>query len=168
MSSACSLVRHLRSSIAESVRVCLAVAILASAAACDAPPAGTRRAEQAPQGHDTPIGPLPGPGARRLAPVENPYAGDEGALQQGRRFFVAYNCAGCHGDHGGGGMGPSLRDEAWIYGGTDGEIADSIKEGRAHGMPAWGRMLTEEQVWQIAAYLKSLRTPREPDPPVGS
>ena len=32
-------------------------------------------------------------------------------------------------------------------------------------MPAWGAMLTPEQVWQVTAYLKSMRTPREPDPP---
>ena len=132
------------------------------------PQASPDRAAQAPRPADRPVGPLPGPGERRLQPMANPYGGDEAALQQGRRFFVAYNCAGCHGDHGGGGMGPSLRDEAWIYGGSDADIADSILEGRAYGMPAWGRMLTQEQVWQIAAYLKAMRTPHEPDPPVGS
>ena len=95
----------------------------------------------------------------------NPFTGNLQALAQGRRFFVAYNCAGCHGDHGGGGMGPSLRDHEWIYGSSDAQIAASIAEGRAYGMPAWSRMLTPEQIWQITAYLKSLRTPEEPEPP---
>jgi cytochrome c oxidase cbb3-type subunit 3 len=62
-------------------------------------------------------------------------------------------------------MGPSLRDAAWIYGGSDTKIANSIAEGRAYGMPAWGRMLTPAQIWQITAYIKSMRTPHEPEAP---
>jgi cytochrome c oxidase cbb3-type subunit 3 len=62
-------------------------------------------------------------------------------------------------------MGPSLRDPQWIYGSSHASIADSIRAGRAYGMPAWGRMLTDAQVWQLTAYLKSMRTPEEPDPP---
>jgi mono/diheme cytochrome c family protein len=34
-------------------------------------------------------------------------------------------------------------------------------------MPAWGAMLTDAQIWQITAYLKSMRTPHEPQPPAG-
>jgi mxaJ protein len=98
-------------------------------------------------------------------PLPNPFAKNLEALQRGRRFFVAYNCAGCHGDHGGGGMGPSLRDHLWIYGSSDAQIAASIAEGRAFGMPAWSRMLTTDQIWQITAYIKSMRTPEEPSPP---
>jgi cytochrome c oxidase cbb3-type subunit 3 len=115
---------------------------------------------------DSPVGPLPGASDGSEAPAENPFANDGRALQEGRRFFVAYNCAGCHGDHGGGGMGPSLRDERWLYGSSDADVADSIAEGRAHGMPSWQRMLTEAQIWQIAAYVKSMRTSHEPDPPL--
>jgi cytochrome c oxidase cbb3-type subunit 3 len=89
-------------------------------------------------------------------------------MAQGRRFFLAYNCAGCHGDHGGGGMGPSLRDDAWIYGDSHAQVADSIAEGRAYGMPAWEKMLTPVQIWQITAYLKSMRTTREPQAPAGN
>jgi cytochrome c oxidase cbb3-type subunit III len=64
-------------------------------------------------------------------------------------------------------MGPSLRDERWLYGNSHARVAKSIVDGRAHGMPAWGRMLTETQVWQLTAYIKSMRTPREEEPPVG-
>ena len=32
-------------------------------------------------------------------------------------------------------------------------------------MPAWGTELPEVQIWKIAAYIKSLRTPLEPQPP---
>jgi cytochrome c oxidase cbb3-type subunit 3 len=61
-------------------------------------------------------------------------------------------------------MGPSLRDKDWIYGGTDMQVFDSIAQGRAHGMPAWGTRLPEEEIWKLAAYVKSLCTPLEPDP----
>jgi cytochrome c oxidase cbb3-type subunit 3 len=112
----------------------------------------------------SPVGPLPGL-ATDQPEAANPFTGNAEGLARGRRHFTAYNCAGCHGDHGGGGMGPSLRDAAWLYGGSDVSIADSIRAGRAYGMPAWGRMLTDDQIWELAAYIKSLRTPDEPSPP---
>jgi len=113
-----------------------------------------------------PVGPLPGPAEPMPGPV-NPYASDDVALMEGRRLFTRFNCEGCHGGHGGGGMGPSLRDRAWIYGNSDPAIFDSIAEGRAHGMPAWGVMLPQEQIWKLTAYVQSLGSPREPMAPVG-
>ena len=117
---------------------------------------------------ETNVGPIPGqPSAPAdFEPIENPFAEDVSALAEGRRFFAQYNCAGCHGDHGGGGMGPSLRDEVWLYGANHAQIANSIAEGRAYGMPAWRTWLTDAQIWQLTAYLKSMRTPHEPDPPM--
>ena len=118
----------------------------------------------APAVTSVPVGPLPGPAEYQPA-ARNPFTNDKAALHEGRRLFVAYNCAGCHGDHGGGGMGPSLRDEAWLFGSADEQVAQSISEGRAHGMPAWRQLLTAAQVWQITAYIKSMRTPEEPERP---
>ena len=112
----------------------------------------------------TPVGPIPGPGsAQPLA--ENPYRGDRVALQEGRRLFVRFNCSGCHGGHAGGGMGPSLRDPEWLYGNADARIHDSIARGRAHGMPAWGTTLPDDYIWKITAYIQTLGTPAEPQPP---
>ena len=109
----------------------------------------------------------PGDSAASAAPPRrrNPYANDVAAMAAGRQLFVRMNCYGCHGGRAGGGMGPSLRDVDWLYGGTDAQIFDSIAEGRAHGMPAWGPTLPEDQIWKIVAYVKSLRTPDEPQPP---
>lgn len=112
-----------------------------------------------------PVGPIPG-AQIQMAPRENPYGQEQVVLSEGRRLFESYNCAGCHGDHAGGGMGPSLRDEDWIYGGSAAQIFNSIAEGRAHGMPAWGVKLPEDQIWKLVAYIKSLRTSKEPDSPV--
>lgn len=110
------------------------------------------------------IGPQPGPD-RPMTTAPNPYANDESILPQGRQLFNQYNCSGCHGTHAGGGMGPSLRDTLWLYGSTDESIFASIAEGRQHGMPSWGSKLPRDQIWMLVSYIKSLRTPYEPDPP---
>ena len=112
----------------------------------------------------TPVGPIPGP-PTQLASRQNPYGQDKVVLADGRRLFESYNCAGCHGDHAGGGMGPSLRDQDWIYGNSDAQIFNSIAEGRAHGMPAWGTKIPEDQIWRLVSYIKSFRTSEEPEPP---
>jgi len=112
----------------------------------------------------TPVGPIPGPYSEPARP-NNPYNGDRQAAADGRQLFVRFNCSGCHGGRAGGGMGPSLRDVDWIYGATDAQVFSSIAEGRAHGMPAWGTKLNEDQVWKLVAYIKTLRTPNEIQPP---
>ncbi len=110
------------------------------------------------------IGPQPGPD-RAFPPVTNPYAGNQAARVDGRRLYQWYNCAGCHGNHAGGGMGPSLRDDDWLYGGDDASVFASITEGRREGMPAWGSKVPSDQIWQIVTYIKSMRTPNERDAP---
>lgn len=112
-----------------------------------------------------PVGPVPG-AVENVQHSTNPYATDPVALQDGRRLFNWYNCSGCHGGHAGGGMGPSLRDPVWIYGNRDDQIFDTIAHGRSKGMPAWGTKIPQDQIWQLVAYIKSMGTPLEPDPPV--
>jgi cytochrome c oxidase cbb3-type subunit 3 len=138
--------------------------VLACAAAFAQTPAAAQRGVEGMPHHAEPVGPLPGP--QRPRPVmKNPYADDDGAVQAGRKLFVSFNCSGCHGGHAGGGMGPSLRDEDWIYGSEPADIYDSISEGRAHGMPAWGSLLPPQYIWQLVSYVRSLRTAREAEPP---
>lgn len=138
--------------------------LLACAAAFALSPSAAQRDVESALSEPEPVGPIPGP-RRAHAAAENPYAGDGSALQSGRKLFVAFNCAGCHGGHAGGGMGPSLRDEDWIYGSEAADIFDSIAEGRAHGMPAWGTLLPPQYIWQLVSYIQALRTPQEPEPP---
>lgn len=111
-----------------------------------------------------PVGPVPGVEKQPPLPTD-PLAQNEVAMTEGRRLFVHYNCSGCHGGHAGGGMGPSLRDPVWIYGGDDAHIYASIAEGRGKGMPSWGDKIPSEEIWQLVAYIKSMRTPQEPEPP---
>ena len=88
---------------------------------------------------------------------ENPswYERNAVALSEGQRLYSAFNCVGCH-SHGGGGMGPPLMDGKWRYGGRIDQIATSIYQGRPNGMPSWRYKLTEEQVWQLAADVRTL------------
>jgi len=83
------------------------------------------------------------------------YERNASAIAEGQRLYNWMNCAGCH-FHGGGGMGVALMDDKWRYGGRIDQIVASIAEGRPNGMPAWRGKLTEQQMWQIAAYVRSL------------
>ena len=53
-------------------------------------------------------------------------------------------------------MGPPLMDDEWRYGGRIDQIAASIAEGRPNGMPAWRGKLTNDQIWDLAAYVRTL------------
>lgn len=115
-------------------------------------------------GVQTAVGPVPGGG--QTPPVRpNPYAGNAMAATEGYKLFQWYNCSGCHGLHGGGGMGPSLRDSVWIYGGSPDKVFASIAQGRSKGMPSWASKIPQDQIWKIVAYIETLRTPTEIDPP---
>ena len=83
------------------------------------------------------------------------YERNASAIAEGQRLYNWMNCAGCH-FHGGGGMGVALMDDKWRYGGRIDQIVASIAEGRPNGMPAWSGKLTEQQMWQIAAYVRTL------------
>jgi cytochrome c oxidase cbb3-type subunit 3 len=76
-------------------------------------------------------------------------------LSQGKRLYTWFNCVGCHAN-GGGGSGPALMDDKWIYGAQIEDIVASILEGRPNGMPSFKNKITDEQVWQIAAYVRSM------------
>ena len=143
--------------------VLAAIACALPLAACGPTPAGPR-VGPAPPPARTAVGPVPGVGVHRGEPT-NPYAGDLGAAQEGRRIFMRFNCVGCHGGRAGGGMGPSLRDVEWMYGNTDAQIFSSIAEGRDQGMPAWGTRVNDDEIWKLVAYLRTLRTQNEPDAP---
>ncbi|MFN2570829.1 MAG: cytochrome c [Gemmatimonadales bacterium] len=88
--------------------------------------------------------------------IHNPFARDPAAINEGETYFHEMNCVSCHGYGARGGMGPSLQDSAWRYGGTPVEIYKSIAEGRPKGMPAWGAMLPPEVIWKLVAYIQSL------------
>lgn len=104
----------------------------------------------------------PGAMPPRGVVLRNPYAGNASAIATGAKLFVSYNCADCHGADGSGAMGPSLADGRWHFGGESGEIFESIYQGRPDGMPAWGALISPDQIWMLAAYVKSLEKNANP------
>jgi cytochrome c oxidase cbb3-type subunit 3 len=88
--------------------------------------------------------------------LRNPYEGQKNVLAEGERFYGWFNCVGCHGAAGGGGIGPPLADQDWIYGGDPGQIFLSIVQGRPNGMPSFGGQIPDAQVWKIVAFVRSL------------
>jgi len=87
--------------------------------------------------------------------VNNPYEGNAYAIAEGQRLYEQYNCSGCH-FHGGGGIGPALMDNEWIYGSSPANIYTSIAEGRPNGMPSWGGHIPDYQIWELTTYVRAL------------
>lgn len=88
---------------------------------------------------------------------------DPGMVAAGEKLFEA-NCVSCHLKGGAGSSGPNLTDEFWknqrqkdIYQ----NIVDVVWNGGSPGtaMVKWGdeEKLTQEEVYQVAAYVQSLR-----------
>ena len=96
------------------------------------------------------------PGVRTtdVAP-ESPYSHNAYAISQGKMLYLQWNCAGCH-SQGGGGMGPPLMDDEWIYGSAPENIIETIVQGRPNGMPSFRGRISTPQLWQLAAYVRSM------------
>ena len=130
--------------------------VLVAAVGCDredrrfreAPPAGS------PPGVVRLSSLQPGP-AVTVSALDNRYEENAFAVSQGQRLYIWFNCVGCHAN-GGGGIGPPLMDDKWIYGSEPAQVYKSIMEGRPNGMPTWAGRIPDSQVWQIVAYVRSL------------
>ncbi|WP_339778704.1 cytochrome c [uncultured Methylophaga sp.] len=85
------------------------------------------------------------------------YQNDPAHIAAGKRLYMENNCVGCH-FRGGGGIGPPFLDDDWHHGGKIEQIFNSIHNGLPGGMPAWKGRLQEEQIWQLAAYVKAFET----------
>ncbi|MBV8088570.1 MAG: cytochrome c [Alphaproteobacteria bacterium] len=97
------------------------------------------------------------PGGVNVRPkIENPVANDPSSLERGMRYFVQFNCVGCHAPNGGGGMGPALSNRFFKYGGEPANIFLTISHGRPLGMPSWGAFLPDEVIWDLVSYIKSI------------
>jgi cytochrome c oxidase cbb3-type subunit 3 len=96
------------------------------------------------------------PGPAMIEPqIEAPYDENAWAVSEGKDLFNSMNCSGCH-FQGGGGIGPALMDDEWIYGSEPQQIFASIADGRPNGMPAWKYKLGTQQIWELVSYVRSL------------
>lgn len=120
--------------------------------------AGCDQMRNDPRGH--PLPETPPLVSTVLSPVKSDprsadYQNNAYEVSDGQLYFHWMNCTGCHSE-GGGGIGPSLMDVNWRYGSTMEDIVQSISNGRPNGMPAFGGKMTAAQIWQTAAYVRSL------------
>ncbi|HEY5270552.1 MAG TPA: c-type cytochrome [Anaerolineales bacterium] len=91
-------------------------------------------------------------------------------LSQGQRLF-AQNCAACHGETGSG-NGVFSADIKTLAGKTPANLSNPstmlgaapallqgklLRGGMGTGMPSWGPILTDQQTWDLIAYLYSLQ-----------
>lgn len=97
----------------------------------------------------------PGGGPPPVTGEESPFQHNAYGIAEGKRLYEFYNCVGCHA-HGGGGMGPALMDDRWIYGSAPANIFETIVEGRPNGMPTFRGRIPDQQVWMIVAYVQSM------------
>lgn len=83
-------------------------------------------------------------------------AENEAALKIGESLYSSY-CTTCHGSDARGARGyPNLRDSDWLYGGEPDNIKVSILQGRRALMPAWGEVLSAEDIFNVTAYVEQL------------
>ena len=87
----------------------------------------------------------------------NPFTGKPDAIQQGRTLWLQNGCSGCHGVMGGGGMGSPVIDDVWKFGSDDETMFKLIKgQIDAQTMPKIFNGLSDDEVWKIIAYVRSL------------
>ncbi|ETX03204.1 MAG: hypothetical protein ETSY1_00870 [Candidatus Entotheonella factor] len=93
-------------------------------------------------------------------PVMNPFSGDKRAIREGRSSYRNF-CSNCHGGKADGrgerGQGANLRKFKKGFQ----KYVKIVKEGREvkgriQNMPAWGKVLPEDEIFKIGAYLETL------------
>jgi cytochrome c oxidase cbb3-type subunit III len=69
------------------------------------------------------------------------------------------NCMPCHMENGIGDVGPNLTDKHWIIAkGTPETLHHVVFHGsEANGMPAWGELITKEEIYQSVAYVMTFK-----------
>lgn len=107
------------------------------------------------------------------AQTRNPLARNPQAAKAGA-FEFRINCALCHGLGGrGGGRGPDLTRAHKRHGDSDADMFRNISQGipgtamPANGTNGQGVGMTNEEIWQIIAYLRSIQV-KVPAKPIGN
>ena len=107
------------------------------------------------------------------AQVRNPLAANHSAAKAGE-FEFRINCAFCHGlGARGGGRGPDLTRAHLTHGDSDADLFRNINQGipgtamPANGTNGQGVGMTDEEIWQIIAYLRSIQI-KAPTEPIGN
>jgi cytochrome c-L len=95
--------------------------------------------------------------ARFHATGQNPYAGDQQAIEEGKKLYQKW-CQPCHLADGTGRIGPNLVDEQWRYErtGTDVGQFEIIYAGGAGAMQGFGQRLGQDEILRLITFVHSL------------
>lgn len=93
----------------------------------------------------------------------NPIEVTRDSRRTGRQRYV-FMCRECHGNSGrgdgdmshAGGVPADFTDDVWQHGESDGEIFTVIKEGVTADMQAYADRLSDDEIWHLINYLRSL------------
>jgi mono/diheme cytochrome c family protein len=102
--------------------------------------------------------------------LKSPYPDFAKVADEGHKKFMS---AGCHGGTGGGGMGPPLTNQVWIYGKDDDTLfrlvalgSDGLQKQGYHRkgsenvvgpMPPMGKIVkSDDDLWKIIAWIRSV------------
>lgn len=105
--------------------------------------------------------------------LKSPYQDFAKVAEEGHQKFMSAGCNGCHGGTGGGGMGPPLTNQVWVYGSDDDTLfrlislgSDELKkqgynrkgsENVVGPMPPMGGVLkSPDDVWKVIAWIRSI------------
>ena len=83
---------------------------------------------------------------------------DEAQAVKGETHYQTY-CAACHGPDGKGNQAlgaPNLTNGIWLYGGSEEQIAHTLRAGRNGVMPAFEETLSEDKIHILTAYVYGL------------
>src|SRR5262249_23730647 len=95
-------------------------------------------------------------------PASNPFSGDKAAIREGRSWFMNV-CSVCHGGKADGAGDRGTAADLRVFNKGFRKFVQTVKEGKNTGrtmtMPAWGGVLSDEQIYQIGAYLETVALP---------
>lgn len=93
------------------------------------------------------------------APADtNPLAGNATAITQGRNIYRG-RCGVCHGIDAKGYRGSDLTTGDWVHGGSDAQVFKTIKTGIPGTEMPGNATMSDDEVWMVIAYLRTLGTP---------
>jgi mono/diheme cytochrome c family protein len=101
-------------------------------------------------------GAVPSAPAVAAAPAHSPDLSDPAMIAAGAKRFNQ-NCVYCHGNAGSGGKAGSLQNRDDL---TKEYVFNTVSNGKTRGsflMPAWKASFNEQEIWELASYILSLK-----------
>ncbi|MGH9384547.1 MAG: c-type cytochrome [Vicinamibacterales bacterium] len=91
----------------------------------------------------------------------NPLAGDANAINGGKNIYRG-RCGVCHGIDAKGYRGSDLTTGDWVHGGSDVQIFKTIQSGVVGTEMPGNANMSEDEIWMVIAYLRTLSAPGRP------